>query len=511
MLLPISYIMYELSGFLSYEAVSEEEGMFPVMRPVFYSDEKHLQSRRLYLARSEDLPDNLAMETGSFLFYYGELNPLPAAGCYALPDADTLFSVCNRLHQIFDEAEQWQQHLAKMTYQNANLNDLLQEAVKYIPHPIHVMTPQFQLVAGYQPDNCIAEDIYIDENINDDQNYLNATIVNSLKSDSYYYAVEQYQKPFLYAASNLVERYLCINLFRKNVYVGRITVQESNGKIQPWESHFLDIIKEYVLPLYLRDLDRKKTDDRHRVFVQSLLQGTIESAQDMYSFLHEVKWKQTDTFICISFSMSDEDYENRTMDYFVKELERNFEDTFCVPFGNEIIMLLHLKDATNMTTLDEQLSSFIKDSNFRMGTSRIFRTLSEASFARQQAQIALQYGLRQNPDQRKHTFDDHVLSYLEDRCLEALPAGYVSSTALLQLLQRDRQNGSDYYGTLKCYLEHNSNMVQTAKALFIHRGTLIYRLDKITEITGIDLTDWTQQTYLSLSYRLLENNRSERI
>jgi len=41
--------------------------------------------------------------------------------------------------------------------------------------------------------------------------------------------------------------------------------------------------------------------------------------------------------------------------------------------------------------------------------------------------------------------------------------------------------------TLKAYFEHHGNLSQTAEALFIHRNTLLYRMERIAEITGLDL------------------------
>ena len=41
--------------------------------------------------------------------------------------------------------------------------------------------------------------------------------------------------------------------------------------------------------------------------------------------------------------------------------------------------------------------------------------------------------------------------------------------------------------TLKAYLDSNLNMVSAAKKLYIHRNTLIQRLDKFHQVTGFDL------------------------
>lgn len=42
----------------------------------------------------------------------------------------------------------------------------------------------------------------------------------------------------------------------------------------------------------------------------------------------------------------------------------------------------------------------------------------------------------------------------------------------------------DLLETLETFLNHDLSISETAKALFIHRNTLIYRLDRITEFTG---------------------------
>jgi sugar diacid utilization regulator len=53
----------------------------------------------------------------------------------------------------------------------------------------------------------------------------------------------------------------------------------------------------------------------------------------------------------------------------------------------------------------------------------------------------------------------------------------------------DRKHHMDLVNSLFVYFEENCNVAKTAKRLFIHRNTLDYRLKKIAEITGRNLTD----------------------
>ncbi len=55
--------------------------------------------------------------------------------------------------------------------------------------------------------------------------------------------------------------------------------------------------------------------------------------------------------------------------------------------------------------------------------------------------------------------------------------------------------------TLEAFFENNGNLSQTAKALFIHRNTLIYRLERITSITKLDLENPENRLAIQLALR----------
>ncbi|MHB1354502.1 MAG: helix-turn-helix domain-containing protein [Anaerolineae bacterium] len=53
----------------------------------------------------------------------------------------------------------------------------------------------------------------------------------------------------------------------------------------------------------------------------------------------------------------------------------------------------------------------------------------------------------------------------------------------------DRLHDAELVHTLEVFFEHNANASQASRALFVHRNTLNYRLQRIVEITGLDLSD----------------------
>ncbi|WP_216853449.1 PucR family transcriptional regulator [Phytoactinopolyspora halotolerans] len=78
-------------------------------------------------------------------------------------------------------------------------------------------------------------------------------------------------------------------------------------------------------------------------------------------------------------------------------------------------------------------------------------------------------------------------------------AGAVLDHAVLRLL--DHGDG-DLIATARAYLDHAGNVQQTAAALNVHRQTVYYRLERIEQVTGLDLARGDQQLLLHLGLTL---------
>jgi purine catabolism regulator len=74
------------------------------------------------------------------------------------------------------------------------------------------------------------------------------------------------------------------------------------------------------------------------------------------------------------------------------------------------------------------------------------------------------------------------------------------------LVDYDAQHRSSLVQTIGAYFEHHGNISQTAEALYIHRNTLLYRLERIQELTGqsLDEADMRLALHLALKLRQLQ-------
>jgi len=74
------------------------------------------------------------------------------------------------------------------------------------------------------------------------------------------------------------------------------------------------------------------------------------------------------------------------------------------------------------------------------------------------------------------------------------------------IVKYDDQYATDLVGTLESYLEQNCNMNATAAAIYAHRHTVAYRLDRVKELTGLDPMQSEDRERLGLglkAYRII--------
>ena len=76
------------------------------------------------------------------------------------------------------------------------------------------------------------------------------------------------------------------------------------------------------------------------------------------------------------------------------------------------------------------------------------------------------------------------------------------------LREHDRARDSDLVRTLKTYFTTGTNASEAADRLFLHRNSMLYRLERIQALTGLDLKD--DRVALALQLGLLATGRGEK-
>jgi purine catabolism regulator len=125
------------------------------------------------------------------------------------------------------------------------------------------------------------------------------------------------------------------------------------------------------------------------------------------------------------------------------------------------------------------------------------------------AQDALGFCTELRNDSHATFFGDSSLFQLFHALGDSDKLRHFCQNWLAALIDYDVQQRSDLLETLRVYFDNNGNTARTAAQLTIHRNTLAYRLNRIAEITQLDLEDADVRLNLQLALKarkMLGNN-----
>ena len=136
------------------------------------------------------------------------------------------------------------------------------------------------------------------------------------------------------------------------------------------------------------------------------------------------------------------------------------------------------------------------------GIGRITRNAAElkASFA--EAEAAIDTGRRFLPGETVYAYS----RLAAERLMDAVPAE-VRAQLRKELFTPETRKllNSEMMETIEAFFRNDLNLSTTAREMYIHRNTLIYRLDKIRKATGFDLRRFQDAAAFRLLSRLPED------
>ena len=136
------------------------------------------------------------------------------------------------------------------------------------------------------------------------------------------------------------------------------------------------------------------------------------------------------------------------------------------------------------------------------GIGRTARNAAElkASFA--EAEAAIDTGRRFLPGEAVYAYS----RLAAERLMDAVPAE-IRAQLRKELFTPETRKllNSEMMETIEAFFQNDMNLSTTAREMFIHRNTLIYRLDKIRKATGFDLRRFQDAAAFRLLSRLPED------
>ena len=232
-----------------------------------------------------------------------------------------------------------------------------------------------------------------------------------------------------------------------------------------------NIILDNILPsdIYIKSNELHFSNDEPRAVIVVKFQGNVSTPP--YEIVQELVADKNRDYI---ISISEQDI------VIVKEVESADDNEAVEKYAQSML-----------ETVNKEYSAKIL-----IGISSIVTNLKDLARAYKEARISLEVG-------KVFDIEKPVMSY------ENLGIGrliYQLPTTLCEIfLQEVFKKGSlesldrETLMTVQSFFENNLNVSETSRKLFVHRNTLVYRLEKIRKLTGLDLREFDHAVTFKVS------------
>ena len=170
------------------------------------------------------------------------------------------------------------------------------------------------------------------------------------------------------------------------------------------------------------------------------------------------------------------------------------QNDFVISVGEQDVALIHQMDenasAKDLEAVAQRIEEALRvdgESSVFVGIGTLALHLRDLAKSYKEAQIAIEVG-------KVFDTERYVINY------ENLGIGrliYQLPTTLCEMFLQEvfKKNPIDALDqetlfTIYKFFENNLNVSETARKLFVHRNTLVYRLEKIKKLTGLDLREF---------------------
>ena len=189
------------------------------------------------------------------------------------------------------------------------------------------------------------------------------------------------------------------------------------------------------------------------------------------------------------------------VDSAMAELQQ-LQNALTTPDRNNLVAIVSL---TEMVVLKPALNSFGRwdadDHVRRVALGNFFTGPGSIARSYRTARTTMMVGKQRMPESRSYFYQDLMLPVL----LDSLRGGWQANELARPLARlKAMDNNGLLRRTLQAWFRHNVQPLATSKALFIHRNTLEYRLNRISELTGLDLGSFDDRLLLYIALQLDE-------
>ncbi len=444
-----------------------------------------------------------AFTDNMFLLVLAEDQILPLNfPCMLLTTALPLTVIYEKILDIFDAYRHWDDELKKELLNGRSIPDFCETVFRFLQIPLTVTDAHFRILARPHHVEGVHSALYHDTETGG--YYYPQSLRTEMHTDPSFQNTLTTSKAQWWTVSDTEIALYCNLRDSQGNFEGRLVFRSSKIKLQNFHMQIMDYLAQYLEILFETIHNDNQMPDKHSIgaWMTSFLFNKTQPDNTHY-VLQTKGWKSNDQYLCLCLCKFTTHIQSppEPLEYlFIHTL---FPDSGSCIYQNHYVVLLNMsRMQMRIRDIELQMSPYIREGLLKMGISDPFYDFSQFRAYYAQAQFALNWILQPSQSLWSFPFYKCALQAMLDQLEMTSSSFYLISGKLDQLETVDKTHHSTLYETLRVYLANERNIKYTAAHFQVHRTTIYYRLEQITELLHLNLDDYETRLYLLLSFAL---------
>lgn len=413
-------------------------------------------------------------------------------------DRVTFPHVYNVLQEIFARSMRMDAQLNAYLNTYAGFQPLLDAVAQTMNFPCTLLDERFCLIGHAQGGQAAAG---IDASALQGEAMMDQEVIDLLTGSRDYSHMRTSHRIYAVPGSHNL---LVKNIFSGTSIVGMLVIQHSGD---PDSVRFVRFLLNYLAPFVEKMYDnfgefprKDESAHIHATIIRAIKKKDVDLAY-IDRLLVEDGHDPGSTYALMLLDRSFSQESPQGLHYFAQRINCSWTNSYAVVVDDELFVCAYMGTlrAEQMHSLRSDLPELLRDIMAKAGVSRLFQSATYLHAACTQARLALREGKRVDPSYWYYRFEDYALIHVLANGIGSTPLEHVIHPAVACLAHYDEANQTQLLHTLRMFMKCRYNASAAAKCLFVARSTLLNRLERIAELTGIDLDDFEERTYLAMS------------
>lgn len=404
-----------------------------------------------------------------------------------------------------------QQHFFKISIHDGGLKETSKSLSNLLNSHVYLLDTDWKVLewSPFEKDN---RKVFLDLKTENNTPLIPKHIIESVSPES-----QNIENPITRIIETEGEKvpFVILPVYFNQIHYGFIVAIQTQMK---WSRIEFDTMKSGAMTFALelikiRESQRAKNRVR-RDFLDELLTGKIKTMETLtnYADIHGVSLDLPYNAIVFDISFSTnlspndlvqiEQFENAKVKNILSILDTfNYhQDQNLIIYSSQkqIIILAgnHSPKQKGLTSIKELATNLIRlveknigDVHLIAGIGKQYPHIIDVHKSFYEAQATLRLLKHSNTKKKVSTYDDFRLRHFLNRNINHVERDKFIDEVLGELIASDLENNSDLVATLDAWVANHLNTAQAARELYIHRNTLLYRIDKIKELLQLDIED----------------------